>query len=188
MPAAARDLTDVVRDIGRRDLDRPTPCTDYTVRGLLNHLLYWGPSLLTAVRKEDPPPRAASEETAALVTGDWQRRLCDLVADLADALSDKKAWQGTTTMGGGELPGSMIGGMVLVEFVVHGWDLATALGSQRPWSPEAAVGAEDVLRGMAEQGRQMNVFGPAVAVPASAPALDRALALSGRDPAWQPLG
>lgn len=37
-----------------------------------------------------------------------------------------------------------------------------------------------------EQGRQMGIFGAPVPVAADAPALDRALGLSGRDPGWAP--
>jgi hypothetical protein len=35
-----------------------------------------------------------------------------------------------------------------------------------------------------EQGREMGLYGPQVTVPADAPALDRVLGLTGRDPAW----
>ncbi len=35
-----------------------------------------------------------------------------------------------------------------------------------------------------EQGREMGLYGPQVAVPADAPALDHILGLTGRDPAW----
>lgn len=35
-----------------------------------------------------------------------------------------------------------------------------------------------------EQGREMGLYGPEVAVPANASTLDRVLGLTGRDPAW----
>jgi hypothetical protein len=35
-----------------------------------------------------------------------------------------------------------------------------------------------------EQGREMGMYGPEIAVPVDAPTLDRILGLTGRDPAW----
>lgn len=42
----------------------------------------------------------------------------------------------------------------------------------------------DTMFAGVEQGREMGLYGPKVAVPADAPALDRILGLTGRDPAW----
>jgi len=51
------------------------------------------------------------------------------IADLAEGWSVPEAWSGLTSMIGSDpMPGEMIGGMVLGELVVHGWDLARAVG------------------------------------------------------------
>ena len=42
----------------------------------------------------------------------------------------------------------------------------------------------DTMVAGVEQGREMGMYGPEVAVPADAPTLDRILGLTGRDPAW----
>jgi uncharacterized protein (TIGR03086 family) len=77
--------------------------------------------------------------------------------------------------------------MILWEYQVHGWDLARATG--QPWSPPAAAVAESLAfaPGMLTSDYQGEgkAFGPQVAVPESAPAFDRLLGLSGRDPAWR---
>ncbi|MFF5990870.1 TIGR03086 family metal-binding protein [Prauserella flavalba] len=181
---AAADLCAVVRGVRGDQLAEPTPCESYDVRGLLNHLLYWGPALLAAARKSDVPARAAGEESAALVAGDWAQRLVKQTEDLADALGEPSAWEGVTSMGGGELPARMAGEMVLCELVLHGWDLARATGGSLRGADETGPAIEQVMRGMAEQGRGMGVFGEEVPVPASASPLDRALGLSGRSPDW----
>lgn len=167
-------------------LGLPTPCEHYDVRDLLNHLLYWAPRLLAAARKEPPPAADGGEEAVDLVTGDWAAVLSRQVDDLAAALREPGAADGVTTMGGGELPASMIGGMVLCEWAIHGWDLAVATGVPFTCDPEIAAAVEQVMRGMAEQGRQMKVFGPEVPLDGETSPLRRALALSGRDPAWAP--
>ncbi|MBK1785204.1 TIGR03086 family protein [Prauserella sp. ASG 168] len=181
---AAADLIRVVHGVRAGHLAEPTPCESYDVRGLCNHLLYWGPALHAAARKSEVPPRAAAEESADLVTGDWAARLVRQTEDLACALADPDAWQGGTTMGGGDLPASMVGEMVLCEFVLHGWDLARATGQQLVSTDETGEAAEMVMLGMAEQGRRLQVFGEAVPVADSASAFERALGLSGRSPDW----
>jgi uncharacterized protein (TIGR03086 family) len=73
----------------------------------------------------------------------------------------------------------------LDEIVVHGWELAVATGQDYP-SDEAAVRAcAEFLAGVP---RAEELFGPVVEVPAGAPALDRLVGLTGRDPAWRPAG
>jgi len=77
---------------------------------------------------------------------------------------------------------------VLDELVVHGWDLARATG--QPFQPDDAHLAEieatvRQLRGD-NDGAIPGLFGPAVTVADDAPALNRVLGLTGRDPSWSP--
>ncbi|HEY1177186.1 MAG TPA: TIGR03086 family protein, partial [Phytomonospora sp.] len=76
--------------------------------------------------------------------------------------------------------------MLLLETVLHGWDFAKATG--RDYAPDPALGEGflPLVEQWAEMYRQYDGFGAPVEVPADASALDRALALSGRDPNWMP--
>ncbi|PRX50506.1 uncharacterized protein (TIGR03086 family) [Prauserella shujinwangii] len=183
---AAGEFRGVVLGVRPEQLAEPTPCAGYDVRGLLNHVLYWAPRLTAAARREPPPPSDGGEVAADLVTGDWQGRLGTLTDELVAALAAPGATEGTTTMGGGELPAAMVAAMELCELVIHGWDLARATGQPFDCAPEAVAAAEEAMRGMAEQGRAMGVFGPEVPVRPEAGPLERTLALSGRDPSWRP--
>ncbi|MBE1500326.1 uncharacterized protein (TIGR03086 family) [Amycolatopsis lexingtonensis] len=165
------------------ELTAPTPCAGYDVRGLLNHLLYWGPWLLAAGRREEPPP-AGAEAEAALVGDDWRAALEKQTETLVDVFGTPSAWTGATALGTARLPASVVGAMVLGEFVLHGWDLARASGQELTCAPGAATAVYESAVLMGEQARSMGVYGPEVAVPADAPALDRALGASGRDPSW----
>jgi uncharacterized protein (TIGR03086 family) len=186
MTMAAHEFKQLARSIGDDQLAEPTPCAEYDVRGLVNHLLYWGPWLEAAACRAPMPAETRGESEVDLTGGAWAATLEKQVDCLVDAFGLPGAWEGTTAMGGGQLSASMIGEMVLGEFVVHAWDLATATG--RPWTCEddVADGAYAAMAGMAEQGRQMAIFGADVPVPASAPPLYRLLGLTGRDPAWTP--
>ncbi|MBE1487457.1 TIGR03086 family metal-binding protein [Plantactinospora soyae] len=183
---AAAPLVEIVRNIKPDQLDAPTPCTEYAVRQLVNHLLFWGPSLEGAGRKEPVPAPAASETEVDLTGGDWAADLAAQVGRTADAWSQSTAWEGTTrVVGPTELPASMIGGMVVCEMVTHGWDLARATGQKPSWDDELLEYVHEEITRTAEQGRQMGAYGPEVPVPASSSALDRALGLMGRDPGWR---
>jgi uncharacterized protein (TIGR03086 family) len=77
--------------------------------------------------------------------------------------------------------------MILWEYQMHGWDLARA--TSQPWSPPAAAARESLefAPGMltADYQGEGKAFAPRVSVPESAPAFDRLLGLSGRNPAWE---
>ncbi|GAA0257709.1 TIGR03086 family metal-binding protein [Cryptosporangium japonicum] len=169
----------VVRTIRDEQLGAPTPCREFDVLALLNHLLQWAPALIGAARKVETAP----VEPPA----DWRRELDARFDELVAGWSTPEAWEGTTRMGGPtDFPAPMIGGMVLTELVVHGWDLARATGQSPTWPDEVLRPLVSEAQGMAEQGRQLGIFGPEVPVPADAPPLMRILGLSGRDPGWRP--
>lgn len=184
---AAAPLVEIVRNIKPDQLGARTPCAEYDVGGLVNHLLFWGPSLEGAARKESVPPPATAESDVDATAGDWATALEAQVERTAAAWSEPGAWDGMTHMGGPtELSASLVGGMVVGELIVHGWDLARATGQQQAWDDELLGYVHEEIAKSAEQGRQMGVYGPEVAVPASASTLDRVLGLTGRDPAWTP--
>ncbi len=181
---AATAMAETVRNIRTDQLSAPTPCAEFDVRKLVHHLLFWGPSLAAAGRKELAAPVAAAESDVDLTTGDWQADLLAQVDRIAAAWAPEEAWSGTATMGGPELPAAVFGDMVIGELSVHAWDLAQATG-QRLVLPDALLThLYESTSASAEQARAMGLFGQEVPVPADAPLLDRVLGLTGRDPAW----
>ncbi|MEV5720331.1 TIGR03086 family metal-binding protein [Amycolatopsis mediterranei] len=166
------------------DLTAPTPCAGYDVRGLLNHLLYWGPWLIAAGRRSAAPSPLGGEADAALVTDGWRADLEKQTETLVEVFESPSAWTGTTALGSASLPAAVVGVMVLGEFVLHGWDLARASGQELHCAPEAATAVYESAVAMGDQARSMGVYGPAVAVAADASPLERALGAAGRDPGW----
>jgi uncharacterized protein (TIGR03086 family) len=184
---AADVLREIVGQVKPDQLDAPTPCTEFDVRKLVNHLLFWGPSLVGAAGKETVPPPAESEADVDLTAraGDWRAALLAHVENVIDAWSRPEAWEGVAHIGGPmELPAELIGGMVVGELVVHGWDLARATGQQPVWAADLLEYVHGEVAKSADVGRQMGVYAEEVAVPETASPLDRTLALSGRDPKW----
>ncbi|MFD8494694.1 TIGR03086 family metal-binding protein [Amycolatopsis sp. NPDC059657] len=186
MTSAAGAFKSVVAALREDDLAKRTPCDDYTVRALVNHLLYWGPWLVAAGRKEPAPAVEGGESDNDLTQSDWATALEKQTDELIDVFGRPGALDGMSKMGSVEMPASVIAGMVLAELALHGWDLAVATGQELTIDEDTATALYAAADGMAEQARAMGVFGPEVPVPASASTMDRALGLVGRDPAWRP--
>ncbi len=184
-PAAA-EFTGILREIGETELAARTPCADYDVRALLNHLLYWGPWLEDAGRKTPSPEMATGEAEAGLVGADWLDAAEKQAARLVDVFGAPEAWQGMTVLGTAEMPASIVGDMVLGEFVFHGWDLARATGRTVDVAPEAAEAVFASAAAMGDQARAMKVYGEEVVVADGATTFERALGATGRNPDWRP--
>jgi uncharacterized protein (TIGR03086 family) len=185
MAAAVGPVLDVVREIKPDQLALPTPCTEYDVRRLVHHLLFWGPSLEGAARKEIVAPPAPAEGDVDLTDGDWNADLRAHLERTATAWSAPDAWHGTTYMGApNQMPADLIGGMIAGEFVVHGWDLARATGQRPVWDEDLLAHLYAETGKSVEMGRGMGMFAAEVAVPATADTLDRLVGLTGRDPGW----
>ncbi|MFI6482632.1 TIGR03086 family metal-binding protein [Nonomuraea sp. NPDC050663] len=183
MNRAAQPMIQIIRALRPEDLAKPTPCAEFDVRELINHMLYWGPSLVAAAYKRAPELPAVPEDEADLAAGDWAAALESQTVRLAEAWSRPEAWEGTASLGGPtELPASLIGGMAAGELVIHGWDLARATGQEPEWDGELIEFVHDEVAKTALQGREMGVYGPEVEVPEPASLLEKALGLTGRDP------
>jgi len=180
---AARRLLELVDGLPDSALDAPTPCADTTVAGLLAHIVGLCEGLRAAAAKE--PDVGVAPASAEHLDPQWRAVLPRRLDALVAAWRDPRAGEGTTSAGGVEMPAGEIGVVTLDELVLHGWDLARATG--QPYDPDPADVAA-VLRFTEAFGSPdgtPGLFGPAVAVPDDAPPLDRALGLSGRDPAWR---
>jgi uncharacterized protein (TIGR03086 family) len=143
--------------------------------------------LVGTARKTDPPPDAPPprDGDAAELADGWRERIPARLDALARAWGDPAAWEGSTQAGGVPLEAAAAGMFALDEIVVHGWELAVATGQDYPADAAAVRACAEFLAGVP---RAAELFGPVVEVPADAPALDRLVGLTGRDPAWRPAG
>jgi uncharacterized protein (TIGR03086 family) len=185
---AARRVGRLVGNVHDDELGRPTPCPGMTVGDLIDHIgsLSAGLTATAQKRRSAPggPPRAPSADHLA---AGWREHVTRELATLAAAWRDPSAWEGMTSAGGVDLPGSVAGVVALDELLVHGWDVAVA--TDRPYAVpaeelEAAIGFVASF----QAPRDGALFGPIVPVPAGAPPLERLLGLTGRDPDWRAQG
>jgi uncharacterized protein (TIGR03086 family) len=167
-------LQRVVHTIANDDLSRRTPCTEFDVSDLTGHLLNSISALGGMVGAEIP----AREE------GDSVERQVIAAARPALDAWHRHGLEGSVPFGKGEMPASSACAILSIEFLVHAWDYATAVGHDVD-APEPL--AEYVL-GLARQIirpelRQQAGFDEPVDLPADAGALERLVAFTGRNPA-----
>ncbi|MGW6444328.1 TIGR03086 family metal-binding protein [Lentzea sp. NPDC055074] len=179
---AADQLAGLVRTVTDGDLKAPTPCPDYTVGDLLDHVNGLALAFTMAARKT--PLEGTGAGDAARLPIDFRESVPGRLAELATAWQSPQAWEGMTRAGGVDLPGEVAAAVALDEVVLHGWDLAKATG--QPF--EVDEGLLQVVHGFVSSigpdDRDGSLFGAEVEVDATAPLLDRVLGLSGRNPGW----
>jgi uncharacterized protein (TIGR03086 family) len=187
MVRAGDTSIEMVRGVEPGMLDRPTPCPDYDVRALLGHLSGWMTGRARAAALKGPSADAPDETLDVTAEPGWADRYAEDAGAAAAAWSEPAAWEGTSSLSGkAQMPAEMLGGLVFVEFLLHGWDLAAATGQKIALDDDVAQALFDQVASMAGMAREYGAFGPEVPVPASASLVDRALGLAGRDPGWTP--
>jgi uncharacterized protein (TIGR03086 family) len=186
-PAAVR-MTGLVAGTPDGALEAPTPCSEYRVGDLLDHIAGLTAAFTEAATKTTAPGAGPPPEgDMANLDAEWRRTVPSALAQLAEAWHEPAAYEGMTSAGGIEMPGEIAAIVALEELVVHGWDLARATG--QPFDPTTAE--LDAVEGFLSQFSgpdQADLRGTAYAAPVrlgvEAPRLDRVIGLSGRDPGW----
>lgn len=168
--AALAVLQHVLRQVGPDDGTRPTPCSEFTVDELTEHLLDSLVSFGTMAEAELVRHDGVDlEDTVALLAADvleaWRRR----------------GLEGMARSPFGEAPAPFLCGIVAVELLLHAWDYAQATGAVITVSDELVA----YVTGLAEKlvpGARGRAFGDEVVAPVDADALTRLAAYSGRTP------
>jgi uncharacterized protein (TIGR03086 family) len=186
MAASAAEAARVVCGVSSDQLSAATPCTDWDLRALLNHMILWTAySAERRARDEQVPGELISKDFVAEAgyAADYAAQLDKAVA----AWSDPAAWQRNLNVMGTATPAADVAALLIAEMVLHGWDAAKASGQDYTCRDDVAAAVLGAVEANAELFRQYQGFADPIPVPASAPVLDRALAWSGRDPGWTPV-
>jgi uncharacterized protein (TIGR03086 family) len=175
-------LQPVVFGVSAQETQAPTPCSEFTVRDVANHLL----GTLEAMRRVGAGEPLDREDPWG-TNGDnlreqWRDDLSTALTAYATAWSQPEAWEGDAM--DGAVPRQVIGDMGFVEMMLHGWDLARGTGQDVEYDEAAVERALEIMDAIGEQGRSQGAFGPEVQVDDDAPAFAKVLGRSGRDPEW----
>ncbi|CDO09968.1 TIGR03086 family protein [Mycolicibacterium cosmeticum] len=183
----------VVAAVSAEDLRRPTPCAGWDLTDLLAHMTVQHRGFAAAARGNGAD---AGVWDATAVRDALTRAPGDTYAaaahDVLEAFAAPEAAQIPFALPefgpGAVFPGAVAIGFHLIDYVVHGWDVAATLG-QDYHLPTDVLEAALPLALMVPDGDYRSIpdapFGPAHQGPA-ADVLDRIVAHLGRDPHWQP--
>ncbi|HEU5333460.1 MAG TPA: TIGR03086 family metal-binding protein [Actinocrinis sp.] len=170
-----------VHAVGPDQWSAATPCTDWTVRDLVNHLAaeqLWVPPLLGGAKVEQVGSRFDGDVLGADPVSAW-----DSAATAARAaLAEPGALERTVHLSYGDRPAEYYVRELTSDLLLHAWDLARALGTDETLDAELVntvlTSAEPNAGDLAASG----LFNPPVPVPADADPQTRLIALFGRTP------
>ena len=178
-PAAVTDLESVLADtetlIGGVLPDQRhlrTPCADFDVAQLVDHMVGWAGSFAARLSGREPD----LDPNTFHAGGDPGEQFHGFCADIVAGYRRP-----------GEAP-SLPVGILLMDFLGHGWDLAKATGQPVPYTDRQANTALAAGRQMLkpEYRGPGKAFGLEVPAPQGSTAVQQLVAFLGRDPAWTP--
>ena len=189
---AAREVSRLLDRVTDAQLADPTPCPDTPVAAMLDHFMGLSLAFTWAARKTTAAERGGGESGRGRAKAEhldpgWRALLPQRLDELVEAWRDPAAWEGMTEAGGTTMPAEVVGVVALDELVLHGWDLARAIGQPFACDPASTAAVLAFTSASAQPERAASregLFGPVVKVPEDSPAFDRALGFAGRDPAW----
>ena len=168
---------DLIANVDTAQLTDPTPCPAYDVAGLRDHIVGWSRSFAAGSAERPPDGDPAAYECGADPAAEFSAAAADIVAGWRDHGFDRDV-----AMSSGSSPGEMVFNMTLMEYLTHGWDLATATSQPVPYSEAEATEALARAEATLLDEYRGEAFGPRVSVADDAPAVDRFVAFMGRDP------
>jgi uncharacterized protein (TIGR03086 family) len=172
---AAVACSSVIAHVTAAQMDDPTPCPEWSVRQLLNHVIGGTKMFASMQTGEGPVDRAADH-----VGGDPAAAFQTTVAHLRDVFAAPGALDRVVAGPFGEQPARVLVIMRTSEMMVHGWDLAKATGQSTDLDAEVAEECIESFRRLRASGRGAGVFADAQPVPDDALAADRLAAIAGR--------
>ena len=153
-----------------RKPDSATPCDEWDVRHLMNHMLQTQDYFVGAAQGRDVSPPSGSPPE---ILGD------DPVADFEHARDETLRTFGDPAVV--EKTGPSLG-IAFSDQLLHGWDLAKATGQDTTMPAGLPEAAYEMIHGRFTDDQRQGVFKPEVAVGPEASAQDRLLAYTGRNP------
>lgn len=165
----------IIERVDERRLDTPTPCTKWSIRQIIQHMVDNNRSHVVEVRGESVVDTMGTDFRSTS-------------AAFLDVFHDVEVLARPFTLGG--LPSNGYG-VVAVQFadvLVHGWDIGRAASMDITFDEELAGAALRITEQFPDTPaiRGPNgAFAAPVPVPHDAPLTDRLLAFTGRDPDWR---
>jgi uncharacterized protein (TIGR03086 family) len=157
----------------------PTPCREWDVRTLVNHLTaenLWTPPLMSGGTIAEVGDRFDGDVLGDDPPGAW-----DAAASAAvDAVGAPGAMERIVHLSFGDFPGSEYATQLFADLLIHSWDLARAIGADDRLDPELVEACAGWFVEREELYRAGGAIGPRREVPSSADPQAKLLAMFGR--------
>lgn len=176
---AMEQFGELLGRVGPSRWTAPTPCTDWDVRALANHVIgenRWVPPLLEGKTIDDVGDALEGDLLGDDPPGEWERA----AEEAAAAAEEPGALERTVHLSFGDFSGRYYIGQVLSDHVIHAWDLARAIGEPESLDGELVAFAYDELVPQFDAWRAAGAFGPRVEVSPDADLQTKLLAEAGR--------
>jgi len=164
--------------VSKEQLDRATPCADWKVSYLINHIV-GGQYFFEAGVKGAPPAGGDTDFSATYFISAFDEGAKRCVA----AFNEDGVMEKMLTLPFGQMPGAAFVGIAATDTFTHGWDLAKATGQDTKLNDELAAqllsGAKQFIQ-PAFRNETGNPFGPEESAPAGACNADQLAAFLGR--------
>ncbi len=158
VPTATAQLEGLIASVTPEQAEAPTPCRDWAVRDLVDHVVHSTGGMVQMLQGEEvdwSAPVVHHDDPLA----EFRRRAADLAAAAEDGPP----------------------GLATAELAVHAWDLATALGrSTDDFDPQVAEEGLAFMQANLTEDQRGGAFDPAQEPPAGANAYERIAAFAGR--------
>ncbi|MFE2415914.1 TIGR03086 family metal-binding protein [Streptomyces hokutonensis] len=178
-------LREVIAAVPGSTWSAPTPCTEWTVRQVLNHARIDQQAyglVLTGDRPDSDPFHPADA-----LDGDPVAELDQVLRAVAEGYAALPADADRVPTPLGPMPLPIAAATAAMDAAVHAWDIAVATGQNRPLAADLAEGIWPAADRLVDQLRDAyRVFAPALEVTAEYDRAETLLAFLGRDPHWTP--
>jgi uncharacterized protein (TIGR03086 family) len=174
---ALAGFTAVVDQVPDDGWDRPTPCTDWDARALVEHVIGFHEFLVLrplGLRAHRPRTGPAAR---------W--RATENALQRAHADPAKLDQPAETFDGAVRRPAEVLDALA-ADTLIHTWDLARGVGASDRLDPVLCERAYDAAIRAPASRAGSRLYAPRVPVDADAELQDRLLGLTGRDPGWRP--
>ena len=165
--------------VGDDQWELPTPCADWNVRELVNHLVYenrWTVPLMEGGTIAEVGDRYEGDLLGDEPKAAWDESSTEAVA----AVTADGALERTVNLSSGPTPASEYVSQLFADHLIHAWDLARAVGADDRLDPELVAACAAWFASMEDTYRAVGAIGERPQVPAGADAQTTLLAAFGR--------
>lgn len=172
---------EMIASVRAGELAKPTPCSAWQVRALINHMTAGNYVFAEALAGTKPK---LPDDMPDLLGDDPGAAYAEAASALMDGWRALGALERTLPLPFADIPASVGINIYLMDQLIHTWDLARALGSEYLMDADLAeVALETVKQTLRPEFRGPGgPFGPEIACATDAPVQERLLAFTGRQP------